>query len=243
MGDTADLMEKRRARRQRKILASAESRLSMITGTQSEDERALTYGELGFRESPTPSPSTSTTSLSLVEEKNTLAEHYPSPNDPRRQKYEEKLLTPGKHRAAVQKAIEEEQADELNEGLLGGKISQILLAGMMRKTNPPVAKSCHPANKYWNLLHFISMAWLGFLAVYEEISYHGFKQVVNLIKDPSLKENTTVHFPVFWYFVILEITLHFGRSMYQPDHNRIKEESTFTSIAYQLPESLQPSGL
>lgn len=35
MGDTADLMEKRRARRQRKILASAESRLSMITGTQS----------------------------------------------------------------------------------------------------------------------------------------------------------------------------------------------------------------
>lgn len=34
MGDNTDLMEKRRARRQRKILASAESRLNMITGTQ-----------------------------------------------------------------------------------------------------------------------------------------------------------------------------------------------------------------
>lgn len=132
-----------------------------------------------------------------------MAEHYPSPTDPRRQKYEERITTPGKHRPAVQKAIEEEHAEELKEGLFGGKISQLLLAGMLRRANPPVAKSCHPANKYWNLLHFVSMVWLGFLAVYEEISYHGVKQVVDLIKDPSLKENVTIHFVSIYIFFLI----------------------------------------
>lgn len=101
------------------------------------------------------------------------------------------------HRPAVQKIIEEEQARELNEnGFLGGKIPQLLLANMLRKANPIIVRKSRPnsANKYWNLLHFISMLWLGILAVYEEVSYHGLDQVVHLIKDPALKENTSRHF-------------------------------------------------
>lgn len=173
---------------------------------------------VAFRESPTPSPSTSTTSLPVSEEKNTLAEHYPPANDPRRQKYEEKLATPVKHRPAVQKVIEQEQAEALNEnGFLGGKIPQLLLASMLRKTNPTAVKCGHPANKYWNVLHFISMVWLGLLAVYEEISYHGLKQVADLIKDPTIKEYNAIHFVsqirVCLHMLILNIiSLCFGIS-------------------------------
>lgn len=130
-----------------------------------------------------------------------MAEHYPSPTDPRRQKYEVNSV-PGKHRPAVQKVIEEEQAHELKNG---NKIPQLLLASLLRRANPPVIKSCHPANKYWNLLHFVSMAWLGFLAVYEEISYHGLKEIVHLIKDPSLKENTSHHFVSYSFYICLSL--------------------------------------
>ncbi|CAO3656445.1 unnamed protein product [Mucor hiemalis] len=245
MGDITEQekLERRRARRQQRILASAESRLSMITGTHS-----------GFRESasPTPSPSTSTTSLPIsVKEINTLAEHYPSPSDPRRQKYEDHLTpTPSTssssvkpasqlHRPAVQKIIAEEQARELNEqGFLGGKIPQLLLSTMLKRTNPTLKRRRLPENKYWNVLHFISMVWLGFLAVYEEVSYHGVKQALLLIRDPAVKETAPRHFPVFWYFVTLEIALHFGRSIYQPEY-KSTDETKFLSIASQLPETLQ----
>lgn len=95
----------------------------------------------------------------------------------------------------MQKIIAEDQARELNEqGFLGGKIPQLLLANMLKRTNPTLKRRRHPANKYWNLLHFISMMWLGFLAVYEEVSYHGIKQAVHLIKDPTIKENMSRHF-------------------------------------------------
>lgn len=164
----------------------------------SREKRADTLFK-AFRDSPTPSPSTSSTLP--TETKNSLAQHYPTASDPRRQKYELSNIIPtpsistGKHRPAVQKVIEQEQAEALNEhGFLGGKIPQLLLASMLRKTNPTAVKCGHPANKYWNLLHFISMLWLGILAVYEEISYHGWKQVAQLIKDPTLKEHGAIHF-------------------------------------------------
>jgi hypothetical protein len=148
-----------------------------------------------------------------------LAEHYPAPNDVRRRTYEERL-TPSpsnsfkrqqQHRPVVQKMIEEEQANALNDnGFLGGRIPQLLLANMLRKTNPEPRRSAssHPANKYWNLLHFVSMVWLGFLAVYEEMVAHGIHKVPNLIQNPhGLKEDTTVHF-VSVFFVAVFIVSH-----------------------------------
>jgi hypothetical protein len=92
--------------------------------------------------------------------------------------------------------IEEEQANALNEnGFLGGRVPQLLLANMLRKTNPEPRRSTssHPANKYWNLLHFVSMVWLGFLAVYEETVTHGISQVPQLIQNPVLRKEATVH--------------------------------------------------
>lgn len=96
--------------------------------------------------------------------------------------------------------IEEEQANALNEnGFLGGRVPHLLLANMLRKTSPePRRSSSHPANKYWNLLHFVSMVWLGFLAVYEQIKVHGVSQVPNLIQYPNLNEDT-VHFVSFFF--------------------------------------------
>ena len=87
----------------------------------------------------------------------------------------------------------------MNEnGFLGGKIPQLLLANMLRKTSPEPKRSSHPANKYWNLLHFISMVWLGILAIYEEAKAHGLNQVPKLIQNPSAVGTggvtATVHF-------------------------------------------------
>ncbi|KAG1054357.1 hypothetical protein G6F43_003629 [Rhizopus delemar] len=228
-------LEKRRARRQQRILASAESRLNKITGSQS-----------GLRQSPTPSPSNSVSSLPEVPISNTLAEHYPPPHDPRRQKYEERpaLSKSQQHRPVVQKMIEEEQARELSEsGVLGGKVTQLLLAGMLRRTNPQERMqqktAGHPANKYWNLLHFVSMAWLGTCAVYYEWLAHGVGGVSSLAKrDRSYYD--AIHFSVFWNFVLLQLILLCGRRIYQPEY-KPTGESTFMSIASELPEPLKSS--
>ncbi|KAI8994531.1 hypothetical protein BDB01DRAFT_195622 [Pilobolus umbonatus] len=230
-------LEKRRARRQQRILASAESRLNMITGNQS-----------GIRESitPSPSPSPSTSSSSYTEVSNSIAEHYPAPSDPRRQKYEERLVSPPftkkqGHRAAVQRMIREDQEREVNgHGLLGSKISQLIFANMLRKVDLEniQKRPSHPANKYWNLLHFVSMVWLGLCAVYEEWSSYGTEQVATLLVDPTLKVTTTSYYPVFWYFVTLEIAMHLARKLYQPDY-RPRVESTFSSLVEQLPSHVQ----
>jgi hypothetical protein len=145
---------------------------------------------------------------------NTLAEHYPPPHDPRRQKYEERpaLSKSQQHRPVVQKMIEEEQARELSEsGVLGGKVTQLLLAAMLRRTNPQERMqqktAGHPANKYWNLLHFVSMTWLGICAVYYEWLAHGVSGVSSLAKrDRSYYD--AIHFvsfsqqhnPLFFFF-------------------------------------------
>ncbi|KAI8646764.1 hypothetical protein BD408DRAFT_449579 [Parasitella parasitica] len=229
MGDIAEQekLERRRARRQQKILASAQSRLSKITNSQAALRET-------FSPSPSPSPSTSTSTLNSTTERNTIAEHYPSPSDPRRQKYEERLMSnppspspststikrQQQHRPAVQRVIEEEQANTLNEnGFLGGKIPQLLLVNMLRKTSPEPRRSLHPANKYWNLLHFISMVWLGILAIYEEAKVHGLNQVPKLIQNPSLNDSSVTE------------TVHF--------HIKTPEESSFLSVAMQLPQQLQ----
>ncbi|KAI8354021.1 hypothetical protein BD560DRAFT_336599 [Blakeslea trispora] len=163
--------ERRRIRRQERILASAESRLNKITASQTE-----------LTPSPTPSPSNSNT-LSL-------AEHYPASNDTRRRNYESVTPSPstsaklGQHRPVVQQLIEEEEASRLNQhGFLDGKISPLLLASMLRRTSARPKRSSDPANRYWHLLHFVSMAWLGILAVYEQASTHGWAQVSGLIQQ------------------------------------------------------------
>ncbi|CAO3690654.1 unnamed protein product [Rhizopus microsporus] len=237
-------LEKRRARRQQRILASAESRLNKITGSQS-----------AFRSSPTPSPSNSSNSFQETNV-NSLANHYPSAQDPRRQKYEERLTPPPpspqpttfasrvqQHRPEVQKRIEEEKARELNDhGFLGGRVPQILLATMLRRTNPQERmnqKSARlPANKYWNLLHFVAMVWLGVCAVCSQWSTYGASGVCDLIHQNETYDHNTVYYPVFWYFVTIQSLLHFARKVYQPEY-KITDELTFSGIVSQLPEALQ----
>lgn len=65
---------------------------------------------------------------------------------------------------------------------------------MLKRTNPTLKRRRLPENKYWNVLHLISMVWLGFLAVYEEISYHGVEQALLLIRNPAVKETAPRHF-------------------------------------------------
>ncbi|OBZ84686.1 hypothetical protein A0J61_07262 [Choanephora cucurbitarum] len=214
--------EKRRLRRQERILASAESRLHKITATI-------------FREW-TPSPSNSD-ALSL-------AEHYPASNDTRRRKYE-RSITPSpsssaKHRPVVQQLIEEEEQQQQQKvqlnGWLGDKVPHLLLAYMLRRTSIRPKRSSDPANRYWHLLHFLSMAWLGFLAVYEQASIHGWTHVSSLIKTHPT--HPIVQFPVFIYFVILEFLLRFGRTIYQPN-DKSPDQAAFINMVSQLPPPLQ----
>ncbi|KAI7900708.1 uncharacterized protein BX663DRAFT_553708 [Cokeromyces recurvatus] len=140
MGDIAEQVriEKRRARRQQKILASAESRLKKITNSQA----AMRGGE---------SPIT----------KNSIAEHYPSAIDPRRRKYEENLLVD--HRFLTQ------EHDE-NAGL-------IMMEESVKERD--IIHKQHDDDKYWDLLHLVSMVWLGIIAVYQIINKYdgGLKQL------------------------------------------------------------------
>ncbi|KAI8877635.1 hypothetical protein K501DRAFT_260062 [Backusella circina FSU 941] len=229
-------LEKRRARRQQRILASASSRLNKITGTQS-----------GFRESATPSPSPSpSTSSTLLDAKTTLAEHFPTDTDPRRKKYATQQDIISKHRPIVQKMIREEEERSAQDSLLGGKIPNMIMASMLfsKPTSEPAPS--HPSNKYWNLLHFVSMVWLGLCAVYSEWSNVGFIRLANAWQsfeqseynngDPPLPDR---HFPVFRYFVTLQIAMHLGRTMYQEEDQRPATESSFSSIVAQLPEYMK----
>ncbi|KAI8968859.1 hypothetical protein BDF20DRAFT_838857 [Mycotypha africana] len=175
MGDIAELakIEKRRARRQRRILESAESRLDKITCSQS-----------ALRQHTDATPVTTPP----LTEKMTLAEHYPAPTDRRREKYEQSLSSTSspilserqlkKHRPAVRKLIEEEQANQLKErGFLGGYIPQSLIVTMLHRTSSQPKRSKHPANKYWHLMHMLCMMWLGSLAIFEAMSKQGLQQV------------------------------------------------------------------
>ncbi|KAI8366936.1 hypothetical protein EDC96DRAFT_607802, partial [Choanephora cucurbitarum] len=199
--------EKRRLRRQERILASAESRLHKITASQSAISREITCNS----------------------ETLSLAEHYPA-SDGRRQR---SIAPSAKHRPIVQQLIEEEQEQTQLKGWLG---DHVLLAYMLRRTSIRPRRSSDPANKYWHLLHFLSMAWLGFLAVYEQASMHGWTHVSSLIKTHPT--HPMVQFPVFIYFVLLEFLLRFGRTIYQPNDTS-PDQAAFIQMVSQLPPSLQ----
>jgi hypothetical protein len=109
-----------------------------------------------------------------------VAEHFPADTDPRRRKYVNQDII-SKHRPVVQQMIREEEKRSAQESssLLGGKIPSMIMASMLfsKPTSEPAPS--HPSNKYWNLLHFVAMVWLGLCAVYSEWSNVGFMRLAN----------------------------------------------------------------
>ncbi|CAO3641227.1 unnamed protein product [Cunninghamella blakesleeana] len=90
-----------------------------------------------------------------------------------------------------------------------------------------------PTLKYWNVLHFISMIWLTLCAFYAE-----WKRVGDLHHFSSfLKEQNQimVQFPLFRYFITIELLLFGAYSLYHPKDQYPPPEDDFTLIASQLP--------
>ncbi|KAI9487024.1 MAG: hypothetical protein EXX96DRAFT_472132 [Benjaminiella poitrasii] len=197
MGDIAEQVriERQRAKRQQRILASAASRLHKITSSQA----AIRGGKEETHDTE--------------QTKNSIAEHYPSPADPRRKKYEAELEAHfcDEHRPLVKELVKDRKFDEDEENmLLTGKIPLSLLED---NKHTPKAKAStfeddfiaytrkytNKNDKYWHLLHFVSMVWLGILATYQVVSEHGLNQVRTLFTQGQIMDLNSYYVSMLKY--------------------------------------------
>ncbi|KAI9030738.1 hypothetical protein CLU79DRAFT_883885 [Phycomyces nitens] len=263
-------LERRRQKRQQRILASAGDRLNRITGTAFPN-----------RSSPTPSPSTSASSLAPSESlsKELPRSRSPSPalfggaqpvlpadpakrvqqqrrasdedpceslgappplsaNDPQIRSLEEFDAMLGLPPSSFsQRQPQADSINALNE-MFGGQLpfNPAMLANMQGQQQPTEVTN-DPSRFYWNLIHVSSMLWLGIYAVYTEWSTAGLGRFASLLwMNPAESASngfTGVQFPLFWYFVTLELMMQAAQMFFQqgPAHSG----SMLGTIAGQLP--------
>ncbi|ORZ01115.1 hypothetical protein BCR43DRAFT_469581 [Syncephalastrum racemosum] len=267
-------LERRRQKRQQRILASADSRLSRITGTA-----------YPLRASPTPSPSTSASSLAPSEQAQPPSRS-PSPavfgststdtlrsrkakvstssssapvsinathatarfldEDPSEElgappplQHDEPpslfaMLDPSLHQQQQQ---QQQPADINLNDLFQGQFpfNPALLASLQGNTEQEQEDT---TTKYWNLLHFVSMLWLGIYAVYTEWHKGGYERFASLLttNPAQITQYPSVQFPLFWYFVTLELMMQSARMMYQ--QGPTSRRSMLSGIIQQLPPQI-----
>ncbi|KAG0174978.1 hypothetical protein DFQ30_001453 [Apophysomyces sp. BC1015] len=237
-------LERRRQKRQQRILASAGNRLSKITGT-------------AFREtSPTPSPSTSASSIALAEPQHRDLPRSRSPSPAVFGGGPLGSSTSSDAPRSIRRASDADPSEALGapppledtldamfssssslfglpspaggagepnlNDLLGGQFpfNPAFLANMQQQ---PQEQTVDPSNKYWNLLHFVSMIWLGFYAVYVEWTTAGSERFASLLSS-NPRDEGNLSYPA----------IHFAaRMLYQQGH--MNTNSTLGSIAAQLP--------
>ncbi|KAI8381029.1 uncharacterized protein BYT42DRAFT_530656 [Radiomyces spectabilis] len=203
-------LERRRQKRQQRILASAENRLNRITGTAFPN-----------RASPTPSPSTSASSLAPSEPQRlspsrstspallhkpsseTLRSRKQSPITPSRQRRpsdadpSEELGAPppldlnlfgrtpspfvGSSNNTTAGAEANPDMPDLSQ-LLGGQFpfNPAFLSNMQQQQQQQQTVA-DTSKKYWQLLHLIAMIWLGCYAVYMEWTKVGIERFASLL--------------------------------------------------------------
>ncbi|KAI9283441.1 hypothetical protein BC943DRAFT_99953 [Umbelopsis sp. AD052] len=247
-------LEKRRQRRQQKIMAAAGDRLSRITGTAYPDR---------LSPSPVPSPSTSTTSIKSVQNienqrvrasspldtssrnspdpnvlqlprrgshldpddslgapsvsNSQLAEHFPGEDEANARIYQDQM-------AAIQRMMGGSSpfgdipgapgmnASSQQDPMSAFPFNPAMMAGMQ-----PVQTTPDTTAKYWTLAHFVTMAMLGIYAIVAEFKANGRSHFANLIlsNEPDSPFSSSSAFPLFWYFVTLELILQSSRLFYQ----------------------------
>ncbi|CAO3685177.1 unnamed protein product [Umbelopsis ramanniana] len=278
-------LEKRRQRRQQKIMAAAGDRLSRITGTAYPDQ---------LTPSPVPSPSNSTTSVRSVQNidnqrvrasspletssstptsrnspdpnvlllprrgshldpddslgapppsasNNQLAEHFPGEDDANARIYQDQMAAiqrmlgmggPGSSPfgdipgAPGMNAASSSQQDPMSSF----PFNPAMMAGMQ-----PVQTTPDNSAQYWTLAHFATMALLGIYAIITEFKTNGRSHFASLIlsKEPDSPFSSSLAFPLFWYFVTLELILQSSRLFYQK--GQPPPSSILGSIAAYLP--------
>ncbi|RCI06471.1 hypothetical protein CU098_004075 [Rhizopus stolonifer] len=203
-------LERRRQKRQQRILQAGESRLNKITGTAFPN-----------RVSPTPSPSSSSKPVRRASE---------DPSD--------ELGAP----PPVMDTMMPPMASMFGQPPLGDPMEQLfsqqgfnpasMFANLANEQPPPLVDT---SAKYWNLLHFVMMISLGVYAVYTEWTRAGSERLAALLYDPVTRY-PSVHVPLFWYFVTLELGLQSARLFYH--QGTMPSQSTLAQIATQLPHPI-----
>ncbi|KAF7732302.1 hypothetical protein EC973_005198 [Apophysomyces ossiformis] len=237
-------LERRRQKRQQRILASAGNRLSKITGTAFPD-----------RISPTPSPSTSASSLHVAEPTYRDIPRSPSPSPAVRVSTPpSKSVSSDTPRVARRSsdadpsealgappplehtldaifssssspfpmpslagagAANEPNLNDLNDLFGQFRFGPALLASMQQQQQQPQETKLDTSEKYWKLLHFVSMIWLGIYAVYVEWTTAGSERFASLLfSNPTDAGNAS--YPA----------IHFGH---------MNTNSTLGNLAMQLP--------
>ncbi|KAH8551709.1 hypothetical protein BGW37DRAFT_519984 [Umbelopsis sp. PMI_123] len=278
-------LEKRRQRRQQKIMAAAGDRLSRITGTAYPDR---------LTPSPVPSPSNSTTSIKSAQNienqrvrasspletssSTPTSRHSPDPSVlqlPRRGSHldpDETLGAPTSSAFNSQLAEHFPGEDEANARIYQDRMAAIQrMFGLGGPGSPPFGDipgapgmntasssqqdpmSSFPFNpammagmqpvqttpdttaKYWTLIHFVTMSLLGIYAVISEFKITGSSHFAHLMlnKEPDSVFPYGPSFPLFWYFVTLELILQSSRLFYQK--GQPPQSSILGSIAAYLP--------
>ncbi|KAG2225455.1 hypothetical protein INT45_010091 [Circinella minor] len=262
-------LERRREKRKQRILASAENRLSRITGTAFPN-----------RPSPTPSPSTSTSSLAQSE---APSQHQrPRSRSPSPAVFASTSTDTLRSRKTSTRAMDADPCESLGapspiqptpslsfsttdgttpaleamfaSGEAGGPPPNLNdLLGSQFPFNPALLAHLQQqgqqgqqgqeggpsdtSGKYWNLLHFVSMIWLGVYAVYSEWSMVGLERFAGLLSEKSAEGYTGIYFPLFWYFVTLELLLQSARMLYQQG-NTTSSSLLLSAIVQYLPPQM-----
>ncbi|KAI7903003.1 uncharacterized protein BX663DRAFT_509166 [Cokeromyces recurvatus] len=252
-------LERRRLKRQQRILQSGESRLNKITGTAFPNR-------ITPSSSPSPSPSTSAVNKSeSIEHSNTptpTRQRRPSddPSDELGAPHTLNNSTPTRSLASNNTMFNERSLAN-NEGT-ADPFEQLLAAAMSNandgggfnplaallasqninkgngnetSTNLEALQMTDKSAKYWNLLHLMMMTMLGFYAVYAEWTRAGSNRFASLLsKDASLTNFPAIHVPLFWYFITLEVCMQSARLFYQQG-KMPTNSNTLIQLATQLP--------
>ncbi|KAI8329832.1 hypothetical protein BC941DRAFT_442016 [Chlamydoabsidia padenii] len=251
-------MERRRQKRQQKILTSAGDRLSRITGTA-----------YPHRSSPTPSPSTSASSLArsetpLQQDAPRQSSRSPSPaiftrpltdrtvpsmttndDDPSEALGAPAPLDPFSmfNNTSLATGNPPQDLNDLFAAGGGGfPFNPALLASMTGggptdASTAPMQQVADPSVKYWNVIHLVSMMLLGIYGVYMEWTTAGMDRLAKLLRPDASEIYTLTHsgayVPLFWYFATIELCLQSARLFYQ--QGTMPTNSTLGMIATQLP--------
>ncbi|CEP07366.1 hypothetical protein [Parasitella parasitica] len=251
-------IERRRQKRQQRILQSGESRLGRITGTAFPNRASVSP-------SPSPSPSTSSinkpTSAAATNVSPSFRTQRRDSDDP-----SEELGAPqpldnmnsmmnqqfasmfggvpgvagseGQNRDPFQQLFANAAAGTGGNGGQGGFDPAALLATMAGGAGgQPMTEEqqrLDQSQKYWNLLHFVMMVFLGCYAVYIEWTRAGSERFASLLSSiEGVASYPAIHVPLFWYFVTIELGLQSARLFYQ--QGTMPPTSTIASLATQLP--------
>lgn len=254
-------LERRRLKRQQRILQAGESRLNKITGTAyrklsllKKHETDIVFIALRATPSPTPSPSTSS-----INNNNSSTTSIPSSFNTQRRMSDDPSEELGAPPPLDMNTLMQQQMASIFGGVSGvpgsapsdplqqmfgnaaaggpnGFNPATLLSSMMNGGATPEQteqqQQMDKSSRYWNLLHVVMMVMLGFYAVYTEWTRAGRERFASLLSS-DVNNYPNIHVPLFWYFITIELCLQSARLFYQ--QGVMPPTSTLASLATQLP--------